>query len=507
MDLDWVVHKEIKQEQPAEYFLISSTPEEELSVVFDKYTDDIEFSEIALAKVKQEYIEPTEQVYEWRKDEEEEDNVNEEINGSEYEVSEEDGDSDEDWCYGKIKKKTLMKSTSKFKFSSTSIADGVISIASTEPPYTCNICSISFPLLKSLEAHLIIHKGKNIQCDICKKVFRTKDSIYSHMKLHKEKLYRCPVCLKSFALKKSFMHHQLVHEEKKFKCDICSKLFRQKGHIADHMKVHRERTRKYKCNVCEVAFYEQRTLNRHIRNVHSKLDRKMERKLFRCPNAICDKYYSSELWFKLHTCGRKRPTNAEKKMFSLCNKLFDNKVELNKHNALNHSDKPENFKCHKCNKCFNYRFYSSFVLHVAQRCSKNIMYTCDHCSQVIRSKTKLFDHFVAVHKIPCVGNSKPCPKCGKVFFSKKSLNYHLKRNHQEFKCKYCNKKTRSKSGLTLHQNRCIRGHIPVINVKMELFECHICKNSFVQETDLLEHMTDVHAVQTNGFHIKIELDS
>lgn len=40
MDLKWIIPKEIKQEEPVEYYLISSTSDRAFNVAFDKYSNE-----------------------------------------------------------------------------------------------------------------------------------------------------------------------------------------------------------------------------------------------------------------------------------------------------------------------------------------------------------------------------------------------------------------------------------------------------------------------------------
>lgn len=242
-----------------------------------------------------------------------------------------------------------------------------------------------------------------------------------------------------------------------------------------------------------MAYYEQRTLNRHMKYTHSTASRKR----FRCPNALCDKYYSSISSFKMHACvdGR-RPQKLLNTNCPMCNKQFFNKFELNRHMKRTHVTKPDNFNCIGCNKTFLYRYWDSFVLHVQQKCAKTIMYECEYCSKMVQSKTKLIEHFDEQHSIISTSKAVPCPECSKLFFNKNNLNYHLKKSHLELKCDRCNKIFRSKTGVSLHQKRClpkktfdkyskpITGSDP--NPKTEsLHECN-------KKINLLKHMTQVH---------------
>ncbi|XP_037050161.1 zinc finger protein 808-like isoform X1 [Bradysia coprophila] len=518
MDVKWRLPKEIKQEEPVEYYLISSISDEQLNVALDTYTPQVDqLKENFPVQVKQECVEHIFEpaIY---GDNDGADSVDpleyvniESHNGgnetsdyepdSEYDDKDGENDTDEDYEIGSKKKrpsKTLQKNEN-LKRTDISIVE-YKEISSKGPPYACNVCSLTFPIVKSLIAHRSIHKGKKFQCDLCKHVFKSKSHIYEHMKCHQEPQHCCPVCLKTFALKKSFIRHQMIHEEKQFECDICKKRFRQKGHVYEHMKTHRERVKHFHCEICVMSYYEQRTLNRHMKFAHSNL----QRKRFRCPNTLCDKSYSSAPSFRMHACvdGR-RPQDMLNTSCSQCNKRFFNKFELNRHVKRTHVTKPDNFRCNDCGRGFLYRYWDSYILHVAQKCAKLIIYECDYCARLLPSKAKLMEHFAGVHGIDNTTKKLDCPKCTKFFFTKNSLNYHMKKLHIDLKCTYCNLTLKSKSGRNLHQKHCIpkktfekysqnNGTVAGDPNGGSSHACEICKCSFISKANLLEHQTEVH---------------
>lgn len=269
--------------------------------------------------------------------------------------------------------------------------------------------------------------------------------------------------------------------------------------------MHRERTKHIKCEICGIAYYEQRTLNRHMKNIHSTT----QRKRYRCPNALCDKSCSSIGAFRMHACvdGR-RPQKFMKKFCTLCDKRFFNQFELQRHMKRVHVTKPDNYQCAECNKTFVYRKYEAYVLHVAQKCAKNVAYECDYCSRIIPSKAKLIEHFAAQHHIVNIANVQSCPHCEMVFFNTFNLNLHLKKNHVVSKCDHCNKTCRSKHGLTLHLKKCLLkktfDEYSKQITETESLECTVCKCSFITKPNLLEHMTKVHLEKNFELPAKID---
>lgn len=270
---------------------------------------------------------------------------------------------------------------------------------------------------------------------------------------------------------------------------------------ASIFQIHRERIKRFHCEICIMSYYEQRTLNRHMKYAHSNL----QRKRFRCPNAQCDKSYSSASSFRMHACvdGR-RPQDMLNTSCALCNKKFFNRFELKRHMKRTHVTKPDNFRCSDCGRGFLYRYWDSYILHVAQKCTKTIMYHCDYCGKSLPSKAKLMEHFAGVHDIENTAKKLDCPKCTRYFFTTNNLNYHMKKVHVELKCAYCKLTLKSKGGMSLHLKKCgpkktfdkyAQQDAAVTNgpvIGSSSHACEICKCTFITRENLLEHQTEVH---------------
>lgn len=246
-----------------------------------------------------------------------------------------------------------------------------------------------------------------------------------------------------------------------------------------------------------MAYYEQRTLTRHMRLSHSNTPRKR----FRCPNTLCDKSYSSVSSFKMHACiDGKRPESLLKTSCPVCGRWFYNKFEVNRHVKRIHINKVESSVCEKCNKTFLPRHWDLYLLHTAQNCGYPIMYTCDYCSKYFPSKPKMIEHFADKHGIVSDLMTLSCHQCDKKFLLQNKLNFHLKTAHNS-NCEHCGKKFRSGSGFRSHQKYCVPKKIfdkysKYVNSSDQISatnECNICNRSFIKRIYLIEHMEVVHS--------------
>ncbi|XP_043984408.1 zinc finger protein 350-like isoform X3 [Gambusia affinis] len=77
-------------------------------------------------------------------------------------------------------------------------------------------------------------------CNICSTSFKLNQSLEAHMRTHtNEKPFSCVTCGKSFFSKNSFSRHKRTHSvQKLISCTMCSKGFHLKGNLNSHMRTH-----------------------------------------------------------------------------------------------------------------------------------------------------------------------------------------------------------------------------------------------------------------------------
>lgn len=71
---------------------------------------------------------------------------------------------------------------------------------SSDRPFNCNQCHLTFAVKKNLKRHLEVHKQlRNYRCDVCEKAFSRKMHLKTHLRIHTgEKPFVCQICGKGF---------------------------------------------------------------------------------------------------------------------------------------------------------------------------------------------------------------------------------------------------------------------------------------------------------------------
>ena len=194
---------------------------------------------------------------------------------------------------------------------------------------TCPFCFRWFIEKFSRDRHINIHHKKVntrskparelSKCTICGKVFTHKISQVRHTKTHEPNVdkFSCDRCDKIFSRKDNlFQHRERIHGLYKvnfdaivdsgagFKCEMCEENFGKdseafKTHIIKKACVEKGRGFEvnedgcYQCKECEKAFYDKRSLTRHI-----KLKHKVGNSGFEC--SLCKTMFAYKCTLKKH---------------------------------------------------------------------------------------------------------------------------------------------------------------------------------------------------------------
>ena len=225
-------------------------------------------------------------------------------------------------------------------------------------PYKCEVCNISFAYKQGMKTHIeAVHEGiKFFNCKFCKLKTKSKADLETHMlSIHDGKKPECHICNITFWKEDHLNRHMKnVHNEKpSYSCHICGYKTIDKDYMRKHIAMVHEGKKPFKCQICDKSFGMNSGLKKHIGTVHGAPIE--ERKSWPCE--ICKKSFTSRSVLNLHISGV-----HEEKKFScdICNASFSHKHHVKSHNEAIH----EGIKNFACNIC-NHEFYqkSDFVKH------------------------------------------------------------------------------------------------------------------------------------------------
>lgn len=161
--------------------------------------------------------------------------------------------------------------------------------ASSERPFSCEVCGRSYKHAGSLINHRQSHQTGHFGCQACSKGFSNLMSLKNHRRIHADpRRFRCGECGKAFRLRKQLASHQRVHverggsggtrkltrEDRPFRCGQCGRTYRHAGSLLNHRRSHD--TGQYSCPTCPKTYSNSMALKDHQR-LHSESRRRRAR--------------------------------------------------------------------------------------------------------------------------------------------------------------------------------------------------------------------------------------
>ncbi|XP_057606538.1 zinc finger protein 646 isoform X2 [Hippopotamus amphibius kiboko] len=158
--------------------------------------------------------------------------------------------------------------------------------ASSERPFSCEVCGRSYKHAGSLINHRQSHQTGHFGCQACSKGFSNLMSLKNHRRIHADpRRFRCAECGKAFRLRKQLASHQRVHvergggggsrklprEDRPFRCGQCGRTYRHAGSLLNHRRSHE--TGQYSCPTCPKTYSNRMALKDHQR-LHSESRRR-----------------------------------------------------------------------------------------------------------------------------------------------------------------------------------------------------------------------------------------
>ncbi|KAI8621129.1 hypothetical protein BC830DRAFT_1095955 [Chytriomyces sp. MP71] len=256
-----------------------------------------------------------------------------------------------------------------------------------------------------------------------------------------------------------------------FPCDYCPEGFNTAEDVTDHISsVHI--VKDHKCDHCEVVYISVADLQVHM------LDHQQEPyKCDRCPELSFPTKFAARAHLPLHfpdlllACDQcaatfRRPDNLRNHMVvhsdarpfacDQCPKAFKRAAELRAHVAAHGNG----FRCKQCGISFG--AYQEFSSHMESVHGGEKEYPCRKCGMTFTIKTELMRHSKAEHSTkPVVEKPQACHFCGIMFSSKEVVREHILSEHEH-------------------------------ELASKLFNCKLCRSTFIFKTDLMNHVRVMH---------------
>jgi len=333
-------------------------------------------------------------------------------------------------------------------------------------------CGEAFGSNQELKEHLEkdhqIEEKKLLECKLCKKIFYRKQNLKQHVKNHAAaKSFCCLFCAESFENELGlYQHTKKSHNKEAVKCQLkqCSQFFQSKEQMEEHLK----NKCKLNCEFCHSIFSCEMHLSTHLRKVHIEKKCKIYRCTFYADSEEEMRIHLKEVHVKTYDCvycgklfREKQYRNGHIKSFCTktiglikcnffhCANYFQNAAELEKHKKEAHTIVQRckmTLNCPFCQKSFSSPKCVGF--HVRKWHSEALRCKYKLCNSYFKSQAELEKHDEEKHvgKFVCafckyaswekrflkehienrhLPRDKKCPRCPKLFGSKKQLHQHV----------------------------------------------------------------------------------
>lgn len=329
---------------------------------------------------------------------------------------------------------------------------------------TCKECGKVFADEIGYKKHIASHTEEgNVECPICHK-FVNRNNFRAHQRTHDSKKFRCDICGNGFVVEKSLKRHVMeVHEKLGRKeCEFCGRIFSDSSGYKRHMAKHSE-DGMIPCQTCG------KLVNKYLLASHARTH---EPKEYVCD--LCNKHFGTKRCVErhimyVHAKEPKRHHKSSPSTCSICGKSYSDPANFRRH-LETHSDSAK-IPCPTCNQLF-----TRSQLYTHQRIHGPKNFFCERCGKSFVTNSALQKHIQDVHQR--LGQSV-CSICNKVLANKISFRKHMAGHSDEGKvqCTVCGKLV-TKHLLAQHSQ--IHGE--------KKYKCDICGKAFHQLPGLQSHL-------------------
>ncbi|VDI02244.1 zinc finger and BTB domain-containing protein 41 [Mytilus galloprovincialis] len=304
------------------------------------------------------------------------------------------------------------------------------------------------------------------------------------IKIRKQKCRKCDFRYTSGD--QSYKQHWLENHQNQQQCELCDWVGPWKRDLAKHMyRKHDEAVAcpdRYPLQKCtfQGCNYTTLCLFMYI-HVRGHVGKKEIQRM--CE--ICGASLAGEHSLQRHI--RLQHSGSKVKTCSICNKIFECKMELRKHMISTHGSP---FVCHLCPYKTDSSFHLDLHLHKKHGIEiKQKKLVCDQCDFYCFITKQLNDHKLIHNTSTLELEQYKCSQCEKTCKSSSSLRQHIHTVHsaKRYKCTLCDYEGKTKIALKRHMSNRHSDERP--------FSCHLCSYTCKVRENVHKHLKHAHKLK------------
>ncbi|KAG9349629.1 hypothetical protein JZ751_028077 [Albula glossodonta] len=315
-------------------------------------------------------------------------------------------------------------------------------------------------------------------CSECGLMFQRRYDLIMHtLKHEKTRGYKCNLCNKEFQYAASLRAHLARHKRQKTQRTVAARTPAEEEDGGDGKAKGRTK-REFVCDICGKTLPKLYSLRIHMLN-HTGVRPHTCR--------VCGKSFAHKHSLKMH-----RVLHDTHKQFhcSLCDKSFVSKRSLEEHTSIHTGE--SKYLCTTCGKSFHRASGLSKHLKRHQPRPEVRGFPCSHCDKSFYEAKDLQQHMNKHLGL------KPfqCQVCGKCYSWKKDWYSHVKSHSvaEPFKCNICGKEFFEKALFRRHVKKATHGKKGRVKQNLER-ECEHCGRKFTQLREYRRHINNHQGVK------------
>ena len=318
-------------------------------------------------------------------------------------------------------------------------------------------------------------------------------------------IFRCVFCEADFESELQMSEHDSESHilDEKYKCISCELVSGEKKEIVQHFLVDHKNIPVYKCSKCTEIFLSWTEIIEHMKTDHlislsnkacpicmkeisgrrQRIRNHMEREhtSVKFYCNVCDKKYTDSDTLKFHKRNYHENGGPQKFCCNICGVSVVGKIGYENHKEK-HNITEQNVPCPKCGKLFYTKLDMKRHDYRAHPKREPQSHKCIHCDYKTPFKFRLTRHLSTTHS----DKRFTCQECGISVKTADILKTHIlihtgERRHE---CSFCGKKFKTSTNL--------RSHTKIHTGEYDA-HCDICGINFVQKCNYKLHMNNKHA--------------